>query len=374
MSRHASVDPTTIEAEVNISAANVDKLSDDWNIRTLSVTDTTLTVLDDNGKKLTEVNLNGTPLIDVVDVSMRDTEVEMTIGEELTVEEELFTSCKVYTVVTVGDGKHCVHLRSEDKSTASSLLSIIRKNTIFATATKFKNDITSVFEKLRKVPLFTEIRTRTETGELVQSISYVSESPGRNTSKSMAAQTPFQPITRTPTEYTDANFSSIWQSREGTRTESLEHELRSGLSPNGGAPAHDPADILQPIPTPPMNIVILVVGTRGDVQPFVYLGQALQKRGHRVRLATHAEYRGDVADKGGLEYYPLAGDPRKLSEYMVKTGGRLLPDLLNREEMREMPEKMHAVKEITLSCFPACTQPDPEDVERKPFTADAIIR
>jgi hypothetical protein len=35
---------------------------------------------------------------------------------------------------------------------------------------------------------------------------------------------------------------------------------------------------------PPMNIVILVVGTRGDVQPFGFLGMELQKHGHRVRL------------------------------------------------------------------------------------------
>lgn len=69
------------------------------------------------------------------------------------------------------------------------------------------------------------------------------------------------------------------------------------------------------ISPPKMTLVILVVGTRGDVQPFVYLGQRLQKDGHRVRLATHAEYRADV-EKGGLEFYPLAGDPRKLSEYM----------------------------------------------------------
>lgn len=75
---------------------------------------------------------------------------------------------------------------------------------------------------------------------------------------------------------------------------------------------HVPERVVRP---PQMSIVILVVGTRGDVQPFVYLGQRLQKDGHRVRLATHAEYRADVA-KGGLEFFPLAGDPRKLSEYM----------------------------------------------------------
>ncbi|CAM9385085.1 unnamed protein product, partial [Ectocarpus fasciculatus] len=122
-----------------------------------------------------------------------------------------------------------------------------------------------------------------------------------------------------------------------------------------------------------MNVVIMVVGTRGDVQPFVHLGQALQKYGHRVRLATHAEYRNDVLQKGGLEYYPLAGDPKKLSSYMVKTGGRLLPDLLNESERRDLPEKMQMLRDITRSTWPACTAPDPEDRDQKAFLADAII-
>ena len=39
--------------------------------------------------------------------------------------------------------------------------------------------------------------------------------------------------------------------------------------------------------------------------------------GHRVRLATHAEYRPLIMEYR-IEYYPLGGDPRKLSEYMVK--------------------------------------------------------
>lgn len=127
------------------------------------------------------------------------------------------------------------------------------------------------------------------------------------------------------------------------------------------------------IPVPKMNIVILVVGTRGDVQPFVYLGQALKRHGHRVRLATHAEYREDVTTKGGLEFYPLGGDPRKLSEYMVKTGGRLVPNLFNSEERNVLPEKMQMLKEITFSTYPACTEPDPLDPSHTDFDADAII-
>jgi sterol 3beta-glucosyltransferase len=49
--------------------------------------------------------------------------------------------------------------------------------------------------------------------------------------------------------------------------------------------------------------------------------------GHRVRLATHECYRQYVTSfgGGGLEFFPLAGDPVKLSEFMVKTQGNILP-------------------------------------------------
>ena len=128
----------------------------------------------------------------------------------------------------------------------------------------------------------------------------------------------------------------------------------------------------KPISSPVLTIAILVVGTRGDAQPFVYLGQQLQKDGHRVRLATHAEYRSDVIN-GGLEFYPLAGDPKQLSEHMVKTGGRLMPDLTKKEERDGIPVKMKMIKEICFSCWPACTECDPEDEMKLPFRADAII-
>ncbi len=74
------------------------------------------------------------------------------------------------------------------------------------------------------------------------------------------------------------------------------------------------------LPIPKLSILMLVVGTKGDVQPFVLLGRRLMRDGHRIRLATHACYRNYVTDEG-LEFYPLAGDPYKLSEFMVKTHG-----------------------------------------------------
>ena len=43
------------------------------------------------------------------------------------------------------------------------------------------------------------------------------------------------------------------------------------------------------------------------------LGMKLQSFGHRVRIASHKQYRQIVLDVG-LEYYPLGGDPKVLSE------------------------------------------------------------
>ena len=68
-------------------------------------------------------------------------------------------------------------------------------------------------------------------------------------------------------------------------------------------------------PPPPMNIVIQIVGSRGDVQPFVALGKVLkEKYGHRIRLATHGVFKKFVED-AGLEFFNIGGDPANLMEY-----------------------------------------------------------
>lgn len=48
-----------------------------------------------------------------------------------------------------------------------------------------------------------------------------------------------------------------------------------------------------------MNLFITTYGTRGDVQPYVALGQGLQAAGHHVTLATSERFRGFV-EKHGL--------------------------------------------------------------------------
>ena len=72
-----------------------------------------------------------------------------------------------------------------------------------------------------------------------------------------------------------------------------------------------------------MRIAIITIGSRGDVQPFVALGQGLIKAGHTVRLVTHQDFEVFV-ESHGLEFWLIRGNPQEL------VGG---------QEMREVLEK-----------------------------------
>ncbi|XP_065632563.1 sterol 3-beta-glucosyltransferase UGT80A2 [Quercus suber] len=115
---------------------------------------------------------------------------------------------------------------------------------------------------------------------------------------------------------------------------------------------------------PPLQVVMLIVGTRGDVQPFIAIGKRLQDYGHRVRLATHSNFKEFVLT-AGLEFYPLGGDPKVLAGYMVKNKG-FLPS-----GPSEIPIQRNQMKDIIYSLLSACREPDIDTGVA--FKADAII-
>jgi len=51
------------------------------------------------------------------------------------------------------------------------------------------------------------------------------------------------------------------------------------------------ATITSEVPRPTLNIAVMVIGSRGDIQPFLKLGESLKNYGHRVRIATHPAFK-----------------------------------------------------------------------------------
>lgn len=80
----------------------------------------------------------------------------------------------------------------------------------------------------------------------------------------------------------------------------------------------------------------MIVGSRGDVQPYLAAALELIKTyGHRVRIATHDIFGSFVLEqavhlngrvnsqgkplKDNLEFFGIGGDPKELMAYMVKS-------------------------------------------------------
>ncbi|KXH51530.1 glycosyltransferase family 28 domain-containing protein [Colletotrichum salicis] len=90
-----------------------------------------------------------------------------------------------------------------------------------------------------------------------------------------------------------------------------------------------------------LNIVILFMGSRGDLQPSLAVAKLLQRRhGHRVRVASHPPYRAAV-EAEGVGFYGIGKtDIKSMMERRLlpqKELGKLVPVI--REEFREMGER-----------------------------------
>lgn len=137
---------------------------------------------------------------------------------------------------------------------------------------------------------------------------------------------------------------------------------------------------------PRLNIAIQIVGSRGDVQPFVRLGQILSQPpySHRVRICTHPVFK-EFVERHGLEFFSIGGDPATLMAYMVKNPG-LMPGMES-WKAGEVGKRRADFAQILEGCWRSCIEPgnglsdendaaeskaDPDDAERL-FIADAII-
>ncbi|KAK8081402.1 CHIP6 [Apiospora saccharicola] len=132
---------------------------------------------------------------------------------------------------------------------------------------------------------------------------------------------------------------------------------------------------------PKLNIVIMVIGSRGDAQPFLKIGKVLKEQyGHRVRIATHPAFREFVENDSGLEFFSVGGDPSELMAFMVKNPG-MIPKLES-VKAGDIGRRRAAMAEMFDGFWRACINATDNEKDeanlkmmghRAPFVADAII-
>ncbi len=67
-----------------------------------------------------------------------------------------------------------------------------------------------------------------------------------------------------------------------------------------------------------MRIAIVALGSRGDIQPYIALGQGFKNAGHQVRLITHENFE-TLVTAYGLEFWTMRGNVQEVAESQTMT-------------------------------------------------------
>jgi hypothetical protein len=112
-----------------------------------------------------------------------------------------------------------------------------------------------------------------------------------------------------------------------------------------------------------LNIVIIIIGSRGDIQPFIRIGKILQNDyGHRVRMATHPSFKDFVEKDSGLEFFSIGGNPAELMAFMVKNPG-LIPNLDTIKE-GEIGRRRAQMYEMFQGMWRACINATDDETDK----------
>lgn len=65
-----------------------------------------------------------------------------------------------------------------------------------------------------------------------------------------------------------------------------------------------------------IKVVMLTIGSRGDVQPFICLALGMMARGYDVKIVTHSCFR-DFVESHDIDFFPLSCDPKDLLKLCV---------------------------------------------------------
>ncbi|KAF1829068.1 UDP-Glycosyltransferase/glycogen phosphorylase [Decorospora gaudefroyi] len=162
---------------------------------------------------------------------------------------------------------------------------------------------------------------------------------------------------------------------EDEAMERYDHEGATKIAPEDDEMEHDPRRRVK------LNIVIIIIGSRGDIQPFIRIGKILKEDyGHRVRLATHPAFKDFVEKDSGLEFFSVGGNPAELMAFMVKNPG-LIPNMDTIKE-GEIGRRRAQMYDMFQGMWRACINATDDETDKMnakmmgdkaPFVADAII-
>jgi len=112
-----------------------------------------------------------------------------------------------------------------------------------------------------------------------------------------------------------------------------------------------------------LNIVIIIIGSRGDIQPFIRIAKILKEDyGHRVRLATHPAFKDFVEKDSGLEFFSVGGNPAELMAFMVKNPG-LIPNIDTIKE-GEIGRRRAQMYEMFQGMWRACINATDDETDK----------
>jgi hypothetical protein len=129
------------------------------------------------------------------------------------------------------------------------------------------------------------------------------------------------------------------------------------IAPEDDEMEHDPSRRVR------LNIVIMIIGSRGDIQPFIRIGKILKEDyGHRVRMATHPSFKDFVEKDCGLEFFSIGGNPAELMAFMVKNPG-LIPGLDTIKE-GEIGRRRAQMYEMFQGMWRACINATDDETDK----------
>ena len=112
------------------------------------------------------------------------------------------------------------------------------------------------------------------------------------------------------------------------------------------------ASILNFKPAESLRVTCLTIGSRGDVQPYIALCKGLLAEGHKVKIATHAEFELWIRSHG-IEFARVEGDPAELMRICVEFG------MFTMQFLREANSKFRGwIDELLSSAWQACQDTD----------------